>query len=65
MSIKQWDIYILLNLYYNGAPEPIITKVIECVSKLISLRGDTVKLALPAVKPNGRVHGFNSVFFGS
>ena len=22
VSIKQWDIYILLDPYYNGAPEP-------------------------------------------
>ena len=29
VSIKQWDIYILLDLYYNGAPEPIITQLLS------------------------------------
>ena len=40
VSIKQWGIYILLDHYYNGAPEPIIT-VIECVSELLSPGRDT------------------------
>ena len=42
VSIKQWDIYILLDLYYNGAPGLIIT-VIECVSELISPRRDNAR----------------------
>ena len=28
-TIKQWDIYILLDLYYNGAPVPIITQLLS------------------------------------
>ena len=31
VSIKQWDIHILLDLYYNGAPEPMITQLLSVV----------------------------------
>ena len=33
VSIKQWNIYILLDLYYNWAPEPIITHLLSVLVK--------------------------------
>ena len=29
VSIKKWDIYMLLDLYYNGAAEPIVKQLLS------------------------------------
>ena len=52
VSIKQWDIYILLDLYYIGAPEPIITQLL---SVLVNSYHHVDR----------RFDGFNTVIFGS
>ena len=43
VSIKQWGIYILLDHYYNGTPEPIITLLLSVLvgSELVSPREAT------------------------
>ena len=62
VSIKQWGIYILLDHYYNGAPEPIITQLLSVLVNSYHHVGIATVLA---VKPKVRVDGFNSVILGS
>ena len=56
VSIKQWGIYILLDHYYNGAPEPIITQLLSVLVNSYHQAGIAQVKALQAVKTTGRVY---------